>query len=275
MATTEEATALTEAYRRLMGRLRLNTATELAAIMPLLEFSDIKGTWPPVEAAVTRLIQKNRRIATRVSMDYFGRYRRLEGISTPFTAIPGPALDLDQLTTNLRITGPGKAGELFRTNRPNIAQGTFVSLNGEAQRNVVNAARETQLANVAADRECIGWIRVSDGDPCAFCAMLISRGPNYKTSGLYKSKASATSGKFWSDKVNDFRAHANCGCTAEPIYSDTAELPQRAQEYADIWNNTKPDPNIPGDTVTKAFRREIDRLRREGQRLTAGLADPV
>ena len=49
------------------------------------------------------------------------------------------------------------------------------------------------------------WRRVTDGKPCAFCAMLASRGPVYSE-----------------DTVN-FRAHRVCGCTAEACKEDAQE----------------------------------------------------
>lgn len=45
------------------------------------------------------------------------------------------------------------------------------------------------------------WRRVTDGNPCSFCAML------------------ATRGEVYGGENADFPAHYKCGCTAEPVYS--------------------------------------------------------
>lgn len=68
------------------------------------------------------------------------------------------------------------------------------------------------------DPRAIGWRRVSDGDPCAFCAMLVSRGPAY-TSGR-KALLRASDGH---------KYHPHCGCTIEPVYGDWKPSRQEQQ----------------------------------------------
>ena len=68
---------------------------------------------------------------------------------------------------------------------------------------VLNAGREVIRASSPR------WRRVTDGNPCGFCAMLASRGP------VYGSAEKAGSG--------GNRYHARCGCTAEPFEGDFDE----------------------------------------------------
>jgi hypothetical protein len=265
MATTEQGALLTEAHRRLQARLRGVTAAEVAAIMPMIEFSNITGTWPAVEAAMVRLIERNRRLSSKLSLDYYRNFRVAEGITGRFSPIPASPVEVDKLVRNLRITGPGRAGELFRTNRIDIADRTFASLEGEVSRNVLNGGRDAIVNTIQADKKCIGWSRVTDGNPCGFCAMLASRGP------VYKAKGDALAGPAFSERVNDFRAHAHCACTAEPVYSTDTEWPGRSKEFQDTWYSSDPDfDRFPDDTRERAFRREMDRQRREAGRLTVG-----
>lgn len=64
---------------------------------------------------------------------------------------------------------------------------------------VLRAGRET------VQRSARRWRRVTDGNPCGFCAMVASRGP------VYHSQESAEG------------YHSRCGCTAEPFDGDPSE----------------------------------------------------
>ncbi len=72
------------------------------------------------------------------------------------------------------------------------------------------------------DTRAIGWRRVSDGDPCAFCAMLVTRGvyTSAKKAGLR-----ASDGK---------KYHPHCGCTVEVVYGDW-EPTQQEQQWIDEY----------------------------------------
>lgn len=256
MASTTEGAALTEAHRRTQVALRRLTATELAAIIPMIEFARISDTWPAVEAAIVRLVAQRRRNSSLLAANYMRRFRRAEGVAGAFTAAAPSPLDVERLIRNLRIVGPGKAGNLVRLGAPNVEALTFTSLEGEVSRQVLNGNRETTMNSVASDRQAIGWQRVTDGDPCAFCAMLASRGPVYTKGDL------ATSGSVWVDKmrsdgvkVTGFRAHAHCACVAEPIYSQDSEWVGRSAEFRDLWDEST--EGYSGKGALNAFRRAL------------------
>jgi len=72
------------------------------------------------------------------------------------------------------------------------------------------AASQAQYEVLRAGREKVQqsaprWRRVTDGNPCGFCAMVCSRGP------AYRSADAAGQGR---------RYHAHCGCTVEPFFGD-------------------------------------------------------
>jgi hypothetical protein len=121
---------------------------------------------------------------------------------------------------------------------------------GSISRHVLNGGRETILRSVAEDREALGWGRVTDGDPCAFCAMLAGRGPVYQE-----------------DTVG-FEAHDECGCGAEPVYYRDAPWPGRSREFHDMYNEALLQARQDGTMATgtsndllNTFRRFYDRQR--------------
>lgn len=129
----------------------------------------------------------------------------------------------------------------------------FVKASGTATRLALNGGRGTILASVQADAEALGWVRVTDGDPCAFCLTLASRGPEYKT-----------------ERTASFEAHAHCSCVARPVYRGTPELPstRRAEEIyvaAQRWARANPDLAAKGtaNDALNNVRRYLEH-RREG-----------
>jgi len=68
----------------------------------------------------------------------------------------------------------------------------------EAGKLAMTGGRST--IDLTSRRRRVRYRRVSDGNPCAFCAMLAQSGPRYSEETAY------------------FRAHPDCGCTAEPVY---------------------------------------------------------
>lgn len=122
---------------------------------------------------------------------------------------------------SLLVTGPNelkRQSRLGRTERQARDNG-LVTASGSASRHVLAGGRQANLTLVQSDKDALGWARVTDGDPCAFCSMLSSRGPVYKSA--------ATAG---------FKAHDHCACSAEAVYSRRAAWPGRAREFRDLWD---------------------------------------
>ena len=87
-------------------------------------------------------------------------------------------------------------------------------------RHVGNGAREQIQDSAKADRRAIGWIRVTSGEPCYFCAMLASRGPVYSVDSFDDSDALF-------DGAGHHKVHDNCGCSMRQVYTRKAdEYPQ-------------------------------------------------
>lgn len=98
-----------------------------------------------------------------------------------------------------------------------------------AMRIMQNAARGLVYDLSLTDLRITGWVRYStSGDPCAFCAMLISRGLVYKT-----RKSAGVDGP---GEMSDW--HDNCRCVAVPVFLASqynSELFDQNRMYDDLW----------------------------------------
>lgn len=151
---------------------------------------------------------------------------------------------------SLEVTGPiGQKAKRARGKTVREARDeSFVESSGAAARQVLTGGRQSLLTLLQADDRVHRWVRVTDGDPCYFCAMLASRGP------VYLSRETA-----------GFVAHDHCACTAEPVYHANAPWPGRAQEFHDLWMKYI-HKQYSGAEARRQWRRIIDQMRRENRR---------
>ncbi|MFE4635063.1 hypothetical protein ACFRJ1_17035 [Streptomyces sp. NPDC056773] len=119
----------------------------------------------------------------------------------------------------------------------------------------MNGARSSTWTHMRRDRRSLGYVRLSrSGTPCGWCAMLISRGP------VYKSRASATF-------ADGDRYHDNCHCYAVPVWSwgqyESSELTALSRQYESLW--PKVTKGHTGKDAVSVWRRFI----RQQQRTSA------
>lgn len=72
---------------------------------------------------------------------------------------------------------------------------------GGTQRRIVDHIRYTIAESAVADPAADGWQRIADGNACAFCSMIASRGTVF------------------SEATADFASHDGCGCSAVPAWT--------------------------------------------------------
>ena len=105
----------------------------------------------------------------------------------------------------------------------------------------------------APDGQILGWYRLTDGDPCAFCAMLASRGAVYSSAasaGVRPGLAAAGEGSYPADTW-----HPSCGCSAAPLYSTDADVPELNIELRRLWDEAT--AGLSGANARNAYRRAI------------------
>lgn len=239
MAATLLGTELSERHRVEQLAVRARALQGLTAVWPMFNPASIDESWPPLQAALMAMIAEGRTESAAVASTYYGAFRAAEGIDGAFE-IPALGPSWRQgADVSLRVTGPVRAKQLTALHRLDISEQTFVSVAGAMGRWVLEAGRATVIGATGTERmrRRVGWARTTSAEPCAFCAMLASRGPVY-------SADTAT-----------FRAHDNCACGAEPIFSYDQPWPGRAQEWKRLYNEAT--SGVEGD-LFEAFRRAYE-----------------
>jgi hypothetical protein len=134
----------------------------------------------------------------------------------------------------------------------------------------IDAGREVIATAARQDSRVLMWARATGANPCAFCAMLASRGFAYKS----KARASTTKGGT-KDAGNPFGGasvqsyHENCHCYAICRWADvdSPTAPVRTAHYEKLWEDKmrgKPveQRGTDNDTLNK-WRRIIAAERRK------------
>ncbi len=121
--------------------------------------------------------------------------------------------------------------------------------------------RRTINENVRRDNLALGWVRVTSQAPCAFCAMLASRGIHYapyKQDSFY-----ATDARF--EGSGDAKVHDSCGCSLKPVYSKSNDpMVDKTKEFAEMWDRW----GAGGGDAALRFRRGYEHYRSTGDYLS-------
>lgn len=248
MAVSAAGTTLTARHRLAQLTLRQATLADLMRLWRIFDPADLNGSWQALEPALTALIQARRPVSANIAANYLTDFRRAERVAGSARPSLASTIGRDDLIPNLRTVGPVNALRMVQLGRPldDIARVTFVNVEGEVTRQVLGGGRQTILDTVHRDPQARGYIRVTDGSPCAFCALLAGRGP------VYRSQDSGA-----------FDAHRACGCTAEPVYRTDQPWPGSAARYRDLYRDAaRAVPKTTSDwsaEVRREFRRRYER----------------
>lgn len=143
----------------------------------------------------------------------------------------------------------------------------FHDLSNRVIKVVEDGARRTIIQGVASDteQEIRGFARFDPRPPtCAFCTMMISRGPVYAhdTAGFVGSKESAAS--LWADNDTDAmnemmnRWHPGCTCVAVPVYKLSGYPTEKQEDEAfDIYKAARKRASAKGAVSFKGILKEM------------------
>lgn len=238
----QESADVAESYYDRYRKVEVPRSSTVAPPVEFLHVPEVRGHREP-DAPVVDLNER-RRSRTRVRLP--------EGQDTKNWV--QPKIDWSQYDDSalkaLRGAGPNylkqQAGR-GETEQRAMAKGLQV-VSGTGVKQVLDGGRDTILELIRSDPSVTRYIRVTDGDPCAFCAMLASRGPVYET---------AESG--------GFLAHPSCACTAEPVVVADGAWPGQAAYYKRLWRSNI-ENKYSGQDAIRAWRRLYTDLQRETKR---------
>lgn len=244
MASTDEGRRLTEAHK--FAQIAVGARAEMDARMlwGRLDVDDLDGSTPAWLALTAGAVNARTVESQRVASSYLTEFRRAEVGSPGVVSFAAPA----GTVAALRFAGPVRVKRLILAGftAADAYQAALTKFAGMARRQAMMGGRLTVAATAGRDRKAVGWRRVTDGDPCAFCAMLASRGP------VYKDAASA----------DGIMYHSHCGCTAEPAYSYAWEPTPDEERFLDAYGAARAE--VAPDGAAIDTKRLLSVMRRNG-----------
>lgn len=229
MAVTDAGRALTRRQREVQLQLRARTLQDFTRLWPLWTVGDARSFEQLVQATIP-LVEMRRSASAALAVDYYRAYRMVEE-GAALSPAPAATVEPDKVVASLRATGIAQARRSLSAGYPaEEARRTALStMSGAVSRHVLDGGRRTIEQAIREDDSATGYIRVTDGDPCPFCAMLAARGP------IYRSRDSAglagVSGRRRGTRQSE-SYHDHCACTVEPQYLFHDDWRERFPENA-------------------------------------------
>ncbi|SDJ74642.1 hypothetical protein [Streptomyces indicus] len=185
--------------------------------------------------------------------------------------VTGPTHARQRLTEAERSVDSGRLDDAdFLEELDALMRDAGATAAGAADREVLRGGRDLLHTASATDPRVIGWARVTDTDPCAWCAMLASRGAVYRTrdAGQLRGRAGQTPPAV--DPEDLAKYHDLCHCQVLPIYSRTDWLPEQGRAFRELWDEATQGHT--GQDAINAYRRAIEARRRRARTRGAPLA---
>lgn len=251
------ALALAESARLTQLATRASAMQMIAHLWPTLNLENPSATWDQWLAAMSSLVTRfHQQMAQDAALLYRGT-RQLE-LGDPGTAVLASPPSEDWMKQVLGYSAPG----VYNIQRRNGAEPEAASRQalattlGSSTRVMLDGARETTAQSAVADVVPVRYYRVTDGDPCYFCALSASRGAIFHSLDSAGRKANA-------DFVGegDFKFHDNCGCTAAPAFGSARILSPTALHAKTVYEDSTKGVN--GKDKLRAFRRAWESRDRE------------
>ena len=215
-------------FRRTQALLAAQMARQVLRVWrDLMNPAKVDASWPAVRAALMPIVQQAREQSADLARAAYMDARRAAGVPDGGFDPEGPLqLAIDRLEASLDVTGPVEFKKAIAAGKtPQQAMdAAAVRMVGSTQFLALEGGRSVMNQSVDADEMATGWSRVTDSDPCAWCAMLASRGP------VYKSAKTAGDPRQGGNTYHD-----HCSCQAWPAFSLNEPFVGHAENLYDDW----------------------------------------
>lgn len=211
MTTPAAVTAAGSAQASQAG-LALVTGQLIRQVFGQLDVTNLNESLPSWKQLYAALIRRHAAAAATLAARQYQAARLDAGVRGGFTVKPAAAPPLVQISGTVDW-----AVQPLQADQPDLVTAER-RLEVAGERLVLDSGRQTIVVNVNRDRKARGWARVTEPAPCAFCAMLATRGMAYR-----------------SEQSADFRTHDHCRCHAEPVFTQY-EPPAQVREWGSLYS---------------------------------------
>lgn len=242
------------------------TAYGLAALWPILQFGKLDETTPTWLYAATLQVQQSFGKSERLAFDATqGAAWAWLPESDPLVFTAGD-FPVGKVQTGLRVTGPVSVKQQMPAPSEDVMAGAMHSSTGAGTKFAGDGGRAQVVSLVDAvnarqkqQGRVIGYARVTDGNPCYFCALLASRGAVYPAGSFKDSndklrkQSDGSLRAFLGDGVD--KVHDHCKCTMRAVFSNADDMDARAKNFKKQWDDFTESYRGPYKDQLNAFRK--------------------
>jgi hypothetical protein len=205
-------------FQRLITTLSAQSAIAVTNLWNQYQNADPETRWQELQEAFPLVVDPFLASAAVLSTEW---YRSLDPESTfPAEPAPGPAFAALAANATWALTQFNPLENML----------------GSVDREVFSASRETLVSN--AEREGVRFARYASANACAWCRVLATREP------VYKSAANAVKG------------HDNCHCMAVPVRGgDTYTPPAYVADWLEEYNTARRQAGGNLDDIVNQMRK--------------------
>lgn len=181
--------------------------------------------------------------------------------------LTAPAFDPADTARQMMLSGPYYVKHLMPAPEQDAMGKGAVSVAGRAVKTAMDGGRDLVDAEVARDRVAKGYQRVTDGDPCPFCALLASRGPVFESGSFPGGKKflAPTDFEDATGSNSAARVHDHCRCQIVPAYTSFAPVDPWGKVALSVWNTLgATDDVFTNAEKFKLYRRAYDSVKSAG-----------
>ena len=217
-----------EAYRSASAQVSAAAAILAAQALPVLvkpgDISSFDAWVDRVLPVVLRAAQRN----SEVSRRFYEILRDDEDFHTTMPAWQPVIPEPERVRSSLYAT----AGQELQDIETFDLKRAQTAARGAVIRHTMNAGRDSVIATAIADPEAIGCLYITRGDAkvCYWCAMLASRGPQFKGNSFADSDMQF-------EGPGSAKVHDHCRCILVPVKSVGGS--ERAQASRDLFEEWK------------------------------------
>lgn len=233
---TASGRLLIDAHRR----SQVGISAEATGVLTNLwqEYGDTP-LWVPMAVQVVRHFSNR---STALALQYLRSYRYVEIGRNDLAEVPH---EIDTARTGglMWVVGPGLVQQMIGLGSEPSAAKTYATWKviNAGQKIIMDGGRNTIMDSALANDQAAGFHRVTDGNPCTFCAMIAAR------QGVYRSEAAARNAKRW---------HGHCGCTVAEVFGDYEPTDQE-RRYASVIESARA-PGMTEAALLSAMRADGD-----------------
>ncbi len=254
------ADALTRDHRRDAARVTSAVERNVMSLARDADVSDVDAWLARNLLAILRMVAPGFAVLAEMTVRYLRRHAALSGVALDPVAAE---LDEEALTTSLRVTGPvAFKKHLVISGDPEASREVMAKqMSRSSGRHGLNGDRGSVMATFSERPVLVGYRRILNSpNPCAFCALLASRGAVYRSAN---PNVTGRGGAPRGVRQVGEAYHDSCSCTLEPLYEHEPE-PADVVALRDRWDEVT--AGLSGNDAINAYRRSLtsDPLSAEG-----------